>query len=112
VEGISCFQNVPEHHDPVEPYFGPELYAGDLLDGRFAIVETVSRSGVATIIPSPEPGTGKLNRCRQGAAPAFGGRSGILFPFSTRGRDWAQAESSVRPEVCPGGKKKPALHRN
>jgi serine/threonine protein kinase len=49
VEGISCFENVPEHHDPVEPYFGPELHAGDLLDGRFAIVETVSRSGMATI---------------------------------------------------------------
>ena len=49
VEGISCFEDVPEHHDPVEPYFGPELHAGDLLDGRFAIVETVSRSGMATI---------------------------------------------------------------
>jgi serine/threonine-protein kinase len=49
VEGISCFENVPEPHDPVEPYFGPELHAGDLLDGRFAIVETVSRSGMATI---------------------------------------------------------------
>ena len=49
VEGISCFEDVPEHHDPVEPYFGPELHAGDLLDGRFAIVETLSRSGMATI---------------------------------------------------------------
>ena len=49
VEGISCFENVAEHHDPVEPYFGPELHAGDLLDGRFAIVETLSRSGMATI---------------------------------------------------------------
>jgi hypothetical protein len=48
-EGISCFEDVPEHHDPVEPYFGPELHAGDLLDGRFAIVKTVSRSGMATI---------------------------------------------------------------
>ena len=46
---ISCFRDVPEHHDPVEPYFGPELHAGDLLDGRFVIVETLSRSGMATI---------------------------------------------------------------
>jgi hypothetical protein len=49
VDGISCFENVPEHHDPVEPYFGPELPAGDLLDGRSAIAETLSRSGMATI---------------------------------------------------------------
>ena len=77
VEGISCFENVPEHHDPVEPYFGPELHAGDLLDGRFAIIETVSRSGMATIYQARDRG--------QGAAPASGGGSGIFFPLPTRG---------------------------
>jgi serine/threonine-protein kinase len=48
-DDISCFRNVPEHHDPVEPTFAPELRPGHLLDGRFLIGSPVSRSGMATI---------------------------------------------------------------
>jgi serine/threonine-protein kinase len=46
---ITCFRDVPDYHDPVEHSFGPELRAGQLLDGRFAIVEALSRSGMAVI---------------------------------------------------------------
>jgi serine/threonine protein kinase len=45
----SCFQDVPEWHDPVEPSYGPELRPGHLLDGRFRIGEPLSRSGMSVI---------------------------------------------------------------
>lgn len=48
-EDLACFRDVPEHHDPVEPTFGPQLQPGYLLDGRFLIGEPLSRSGMATI---------------------------------------------------------------
>ena len=46
---ITCFRDVPEHHDEVEPSFAPELKSGQILDGRFRIVEPLSRSGMAVI---------------------------------------------------------------
>ena len=49
LEQISCFGDVPEHHDPVEKSFAPELRPGHLLDGRFLIGEPLSRSGMAII---------------------------------------------------------------
>jgi serine/threonine-protein kinase len=46
---ISCFQDVPEYHENVEPTFAPELKTGSLLDGRFLIGGPINRSGMATI---------------------------------------------------------------
>ena len=46
---ISCFQDVPEHQETVEPTFAPELKPGSVLDGRFLIGGPISRSGMATI---------------------------------------------------------------
>jgi serine/threonine-protein kinase len=48
-DDISCFRDVPEHHDVVEPSYAPELRPGYVLDGRFLIGGPISRSGMATI---------------------------------------------------------------
>ncbi len=44
----SCW-NVEEHREPVETSYAPELRPGYVLDGRFALDESISRSGMATI---------------------------------------------------------------
>ncbi len=49
LEGLSCCRDVREYHEPVEPTFAPELRRGDVLDGRFQIIEPLSRSGMAVI---------------------------------------------------------------
>jgi serine/threonine protein kinase len=49
LDEVSCFTELPERQDPVEPSFGPELHPGHILDGRFVIGEPISRSGMATI---------------------------------------------------------------
>jgi len=49
LDQLTCFPDVPEYHDPVEPTFAPELRAGQVLDGRFVIGGPLSRSGMATI---------------------------------------------------------------
>jgi serine/threonine protein kinase len=49
LEQVTCFQDIPEHHDPVAPSFGPELKPGYLLDGRFLLGEPLSRGGMAII---------------------------------------------------------------
>jgi serine/threonine-protein kinase len=49
LDDVACCSDVPDHHDPVEPTFAPELRPGHLLDGRFLICEPLSRSGMATI---------------------------------------------------------------
>jgi serine/threonine-protein kinase len=48
-EEITCFRDIPEHHEPVEPSFAPELREGQLLDNRFLVGTALSRSGMATI---------------------------------------------------------------
>jgi serine/threonine-protein kinase len=48
LEQVDCCRDVPEHHDTVEEASGP-LRLGEILDGRFLIVETLSRSGMGTI---------------------------------------------------------------
>lgn len=47
--GVSCCENLPEHHEPVEVTYAPELKLGFVLDGRFRLVKALSRSGMATI---------------------------------------------------------------
>lgn len=46
---VTCFGEIPEYHPPVEKYYAPELHVTDVLDGRFRIVEVLSRSGTAVI---------------------------------------------------------------
>jgi serine/threonine-protein kinase len=46
---ISCFRDVPEYQEKLEPTFAPELRPGQLLDGRFLIGGPINRSGMATI---------------------------------------------------------------
>jgi serine/threonine-protein kinase len=46
---VSCCRDLPEHHEPVEATFAPELRPGFVLDGRFRLTEALSRSGMATI---------------------------------------------------------------
>ncbi|MBU6401667.1 MAG: serine/threonine protein kinase [Verrucomicrobia bacterium] len=49
LDELAWLRDVPEHPDALEPYFGPELRPGFVLDGRFVIGGPISRSGMATI---------------------------------------------------------------
>lgn len=51
---IDCFRQVPDHQDPVEPYFGINVRPGQTLDGRFVLGETISNSGMATIFKAKD----------------------------------------------------------
>lgn len=51
---IECFRDVPEHHDPVEPYFGLNVRTGQTLDGRFLLGEPLSNHGMATIFKAED----------------------------------------------------------
>ena len=46
---VSCCQDLPEHHEPVQESYAPELKPGFVLDGRFRLTKALSRSGMATI---------------------------------------------------------------
>ena len=65
-DDITCFRDVPEHHDDVEPTFAPELRPGHVLDGRFLIGGTISRSGMATIYQAQDTSnqTSSRSKCR------------------------------------------------
>jgi serine/threonine-protein kinase len=49
LEHVACCREVPDYHEPVQQSFAPELRPGHLLDGRFRLVEPISRSGMAVI---------------------------------------------------------------
>lgn len=49
VEKMSYYRGVPMYHEPAPQATGYELQPGQTLDDRFFIVETISRSGMATI---------------------------------------------------------------
>jgi serine/threonine protein kinase len=51
---IECFRNVPEHYDPVEPYFGLTVRSGETLDGRFRLGEPIYNHGMATIFKAQD----------------------------------------------------------
>jgi len=53
-EEIECFREVPEHHEPVEPYFGIDLRPGQTLDGRFLLGQPLSNTGMATIFQAED----------------------------------------------------------
>ncbi len=74
---VTCFGDVPEYHEPVEPSFAPELHPGHLLDDRFRIVELLSRSGMAMIYKAEDlhhpdqPVALKVPHLRLEADPSF-----------------------------------------
>lgn len=49
LEHVACCREVPDYHESVQQSFAPELRPGHLLDGRFRLVEPISRSGMAVI---------------------------------------------------------------
>src|SRR5215471_16771227 len=51
---IECFRDVPEHREPVEPYFGLDLRSGQTLDGRFLLGEQLSNHGMAAIFKATD----------------------------------------------------------
>jgi hypothetical protein len=51
---IECLRNVPEHYDPVEPYFGLTVRSGETLDGRFRLGEPIYNHGMATIFKAQD----------------------------------------------------------
>jgi serine/threonine protein kinase len=77
LDDVACCRDVPDHHDHVEPTCAPELRPGQLLDGRFLIGETVSRSGMATIYQAQDalnqnqPVAVKVPHLRYEADPNF-----------------------------------------
>src|ERR1022692_4112497 len=74
---IECFRQVPDHQDPVEPYFGLNLRPGQTLDGRFLLGELISNSGMATIFKAKDiqdcdrPVAVKVPHMRYEADPNF-----------------------------------------
>jgi serine/threonine-protein kinase len=54
---LTCCQEVPEHHDPVDADGAP-FQPGYLLDGRFLITEILSRSGMGTIFKAEDQQNG------------------------------------------------------
>ena len=54
VEELTYYRGAPMYHKPAEPQAGYELQPGQTLDDRFFIVETISRSGMATIFKATD----------------------------------------------------------
>src|SRR6185369_4768175 len=54
VEEITYYRGAPMYHKPAEPPSGYDLQPGQTLDERFFIVETISRSGMATIFKATD----------------------------------------------------------
>ncbi|HTP64736.1 MAG TPA: protein kinase [Geobacteraceae bacterium] len=57
VEEISYYRGTPMYYKPPDPTAGYELQPGQTLDDRFFIVETISRSGMATIFKAVDQKT-------------------------------------------------------
>jgi serine/threonine protein kinase len=57
LEQVASCRNVPEHHEPVETS-GVPFQPGHLLDGRFLVMEVLSRSGMATIFKAEDKQNG------------------------------------------------------
>lgn len=74
---IGCFGEIPEHPEPVEPYYGLNLRSGQTLDGRFLLAEQIGNSGMATIFKAQdlqggdEPVAIKVPHMRYEADPNF-----------------------------------------
>jgi serine/threonine-protein kinase len=58
LEQVTCCQEVPEHHEPVDAGNLP-FRPGHLLDDRFRITEVLSRSGMGTIFKAEDVENGK-----------------------------------------------------
>jgi len=53
-DDIECFRDVPEYHEPVQPYFGLTVRSGHTLDERFLLREPISNHGMATIFKAED----------------------------------------------------------
>jgi len=53
LEQVTCCREVPEHHDAVDADGAP-FREGQMLDGRFVIMEVLSRSGMGTIFKAQD----------------------------------------------------------
>ncbi|MGO8931934.1 MAG: serine/threonine protein kinase [Limisphaerales bacterium] len=53
LEQVTCCREVPEHHDAVDADGAP-FREGHVLDGRFVIMEVLSRSGMGTIFKAQD----------------------------------------------------------
>ena len=53
LDNISCCREVPEHHE-LQDFQGTQFHRGQMLDGRFRLVEVLSRSGMATIFKAED----------------------------------------------------------
>src|SRR5579883_1270666 len=53
LEQVASCKNVPEHHEPVDTAGAP-FQPGHILDGRFKILEVLSRSGMGTIFKAED----------------------------------------------------------
>lgn len=53
LEQVTSCREVPEHHDPVDAAGAP-FQPGQVVDGRFRVVEILSRSGMATIFKAED----------------------------------------------------------
>lgn len=54
VEKISYYRGIPMYQEPADPTTRYEVKPGQTLDGRFFIIETISRSGMATIFKATD----------------------------------------------------------
>ncbi len=54
VEEVNYYRGVPVYREPAAPPPTGDLRPGDLLDDRFLILETISRSGMATIFKATD----------------------------------------------------------
>ncbi|HEY6873229.1 MAG TPA: protein kinase [Geobacteraceae bacterium] len=54
VEKMSYYRGLPVYHEPTAQATGYELQPGQTLDDRFFIVETITRSGMATIFKATD----------------------------------------------------------
>jgi len=57
IEKMSYYRGLPVYHESSSPTTGYELQPGQTLDDRFFIVETISRSGMATIFKATDRST-------------------------------------------------------
>ena len=57
VEKVALYRGVPIYQETADPTTGYELRPGQVLDNRFLILETISRSGMATIFKATDQKT-------------------------------------------------------
>ena len=59
VEQLSYYRGAPVYQEAPDPTMSHEVQIGDVLDGRFRIVDVIARSGMASIYKANDLQTGK-----------------------------------------------------